>query len=77
MNAGCYGSETKDVLVEAYALTRGGERITLSLDDMKYSYRRSARVAAEPLIFVGAPVRGAARRACRHRGADGRDHRAA
>ena len=26
MNAGCYGSETKDVLVEAYALTRAGER---------------------------------------------------
>jgi UDP-N-acetylmuramate dehydrogenase len=58
MNAGCYGSETKDVLVEAYALTRGGERITLSLDDMKYSYRRSARVAAEPLIFVGALFEG-------------------
>jgi UDP-N-acetylmuramate dehydrogenase len=58
MNAGCYGSETKDVLVEAYALTRGGERITLSLDDMQYSYRRSARVAAEPLIFVGALFEG-------------------
>ena len=26
MNAGCYGSETKDVLVEARALTRAGER---------------------------------------------------
>jgi UDP-N-acetylmuramate dehydrogenase len=58
MNAGCYGSETKDVLVEAYALTRGGERITLSLDDMQYGYRRSARVAAEPLIFVGALFEG-------------------
>ena len=30
MNAGCYGSETKDVLVEAYAVTRAGEDVTLS-----------------------------------------------
>jgi UDP-N-acetylmuramate dehydrogenase len=53
MNAGCYGAETKDVLVEAYALTRRGERITLSNADLDYSYRRSARAAAEPLIFLG------------------------
>jgi UDP-N-acetylmuramate dehydrogenase len=60
MNAGCYGSETKDVLVEAYALTRGGERITLSLEDMQYSYRKSARAAAEPLIFLGGLFEGRA-----------------
>ena len=53
MNAGCYGAETKDVLVEAYALTRTGERITLSNTELGYSYRRSARAAAEPLIFLG------------------------
>ena len=53
MNAGCYGSETKDVLVEAYALTRAGERITLSNAELGYSYRKSARAAAEPLIFLG------------------------
>ncbi|WP_091740520.1 UDP-N-acetylmuramate dehydrogenase [Phenylobacterium immobile] len=53
MNAGCYGSETKDVLVEAYALTRAGERITLSNAEMEYSYRKSGRAAAEPLIFLG------------------------
>ncbi|HEY3951624.1 UDP-N-acetylmuramate dehydrogenase [Phenylobacterium sp.] len=53
MNAGCYGSETKDVLVEAYALTRSGERLTLSNADLAYSYRKSARAAAEPLIFLG------------------------
>lgn len=53
MNAGCYGSETKDVLVEAYALNRRGERITLSNAEMDYSYRKSARAAAEPLIFLG------------------------
>jgi UDP-N-acetylmuramate dehydrogenase len=58
MNAGCYGSETKDVLVEAYALTRDGERLTLSNADLDYSYRKSARAAAEQLIFLGALYQG-------------------
>jgi UDP-N-acetylmuramate dehydrogenase len=58
MNAGCYGAETKDVLVEAYAVTRAGERLTLSNADMAFSYRRSARAAAEPLIFTGALFEG-------------------
>jgi len=53
MNAGCYGAETKDVLVEAYALNRAGERLALSNADLGYSYRRSARAATEPLIFTG------------------------
>jgi UDP-N-acetylmuramate dehydrogenase len=53
MNAGCYGAETKDVLIEAYAVTRAGERIAISNAAMGYSYRRSARAAAEPLIFTG------------------------
>ena len=53
MNAGCYGGETKDVLVEAVALTRAGEQLTLSNAELGYSYRRSARAAAEPLIFLG------------------------
>ena len=53
MNAGCYGSETKDVLAQAYALTRAGERLTLSNAELGYSYRKSARAAAEPLIFLG------------------------
>jgi UDP-N-acetylmuramate dehydrogenase len=53
MNAGCYGAETKDVLVEAYALGRSGWRVTLSNRDLDYSYRKSARAVAEPLIFLG------------------------
>ena len=53
MNAGCYGAETKDVLLEAYALNRAGLRVTLSNGDLGYSYRRSSRAAAEPLIFLG------------------------
>jgi UDP-N-acetylmuramate dehydrogenase len=58
MNAGCYGSETKDVLVEAYAMTRGGERVTLSNAEMGFSYRKSARAARGDLIFLGALFEG-------------------
>ncbi|HEV2533178.1 UDP-N-acetylmuramate dehydrogenase [Phenylobacterium sp.] len=58
MNAGCYGAETKDVLVEATAVTRAGERLTLSNADMGFSYRKSARAAAEPMIFTGALFQG-------------------
>jgi UDP-N-acetylmuramate dehydrogenase len=54
MNAGCYGSETKDVLWEAYAITRAGEKITLSRTDMGFVYRKSAAAAAGGLIFTGA-----------------------
>jgi UDP-N-acetylmuramate dehydrogenase len=59
MNAGCYGTETKDVLVEAYAVSRSGAQLTLSNAEMAFSYRRSARAAAEPLIFTGALFQGA------------------
>ncbi|HEX3699263.1 MAG TPA: UDP-N-acetylmuramate dehydrogenase [Phenylobacterium sp.] len=58
MNAGCYGAETKDVLVEACAITRGGERLRLSNAQMGFSYRRSAAAAAEPLVFTGALFQG-------------------
>ncbi len=54
MNAGCYGAETRDVLVEAYALTRRGEPITLSNADMGFSYRKCAAAADGGLIFTGA-----------------------
>ena len=58
MNAGCYGAETRDVLVEAHAVTRGGERLTLSNAQMDFSYRKSARAAQGDLIFTGALFRG-------------------
>jgi UDP-N-acetylmuramate dehydrogenase len=58
MNAGCYGAETKDVLVEAYAVTRAGEPLTLSNAEMAFSYRKSGRAAAEPLIFTSALFEG-------------------
>jgi UDP-N-acetylmuramate dehydrogenase len=60
MNAGCYGSETKDVLVEAYAVSRAGERITLGNAQMGFVYRKSAAAARGDLIFTGALFEGAA-----------------
>jgi UDP-N-acetylmuramate dehydrogenase len=58
MNAGCYGAETKDVLVEAYAVTRAGERMTFSNAEMAFSYRKSAKAAQGGLIFTGALFEG-------------------
>ena len=52
MNAGAYGGETKDVLVEAVAIDRKGKRHVLKNEDMKYRYRHSG--AADDLIFVEA-----------------------
>jgi UDP-N-acetylmuramate dehydrogenase len=60
MNAGCYGSETKDVLVEAYALDRSGARVVLTNAEMGFSYRRSAAAAERWLVFTGALFEGAA-----------------
>lgn len=56
MNAGAHGTETKDVLVEARALDRAGSLVTLSLDDMAYSYRHCG--AADDLIFTQALFQG-------------------
>ncbi|MDP5217821.1 UDP-N-acetylmuramate dehydrogenase [Ruegeria sp. 2205SS24-7] len=41
MNAGCYGSYTADVFVSARAVTRQGEVVTLSADDMNFRYRQT------------------------------------
>jgi len=58
MNAGCYGGETKDVLVEAYAVTRAGERATFTNAEMGFSYRKSARAALGDVIVTGALFQG-------------------
>lgn len=58
MNAGCYGAETKDVLIEAYAITRSGEKLTISNADMGYSYRHSDAAEQGDLIFTGALYQG-------------------
>jgi len=56
MNAGCYGSETKDVLVSAWGLNRRGERVELSLADFGYAYRHSN--APPDIIWIEATYRG-------------------
>ena len=56
MNAGCYGSETKDVLVEARALDRHGNRVVLKNADFHFSYRHTE--APEDLIFLEAVFEG-------------------
>ena len=55
MNAGCYGSETKDVLVEAYGLDRSGRAVSFTNAEMGFSYRRSA---PEGVIYTGAVFQG-------------------
>lgn len=41
MNAGCYGTETRDRMVELRAVTREGEIVTLTNAEMGYLYRKS------------------------------------
>ncbi len=56
MNAGCYGDEVKDVLVEAQGIDRAGNRVTIAAAGMGFSYRNST--AAKGLIFTGALLEG-------------------
>jgi UDP-N-acetylmuramate dehydrogenase len=56
MNAGCYGSETKDILVSAWGLTRAGERVDYALADFGYTYRHSE--APAEIIWIEAVYRG-------------------
>ncbi len=52
MNAGCYGRYVADVFVEAEAVTRAGERVTLTADDLKFGYRHSDVPAGTVVISV-------------------------
>jgi UDP-N-acetylmuramate dehydrogenase len=56
MNAGCYGAETKDVLVSAWGYDRTGVRRDLALADFGYTYRHSA--APADIIWVEATFQG-------------------
>lgn len=56
MNAGCYGTETKDVLVEAIALDRTGRRIIAPVSELGYAYRHSD--APDDWIFIEAVFEG-------------------
>ncbi|HHG89251.1 MAG TPA: UDP-N-acetylmuramate dehydrogenase [Devosia sp.] len=56
MNAGCYGTETADRLVELRGVTREGKIITLSRAEMAYEYRKSH--GPEGVIFTSALYQG-------------------
>jgi UDP-N-acetylmuramate dehydrogenase len=56
MNAGCYGAETKDILVSAWGVTRSGERVEFTVADFGYTYRHSEAPAG--IIWLEATFRG-------------------
>ncbi|WP_375267865.1 UDP-N-acetylmuramate dehydrogenase [Phenylobacterium sp.] len=56
MNAGCYGSETKDVLVSAWGIDRTGARRDFALADFGYAYRHSQ--APADIIWIEATYEG-------------------
>jgi len=56
MNGGAYGREVKDILVEAEVILRSGERVTLPLDALGFTYRHSE--LPEGAIVVAAVFRG-------------------
>ena len=56
MNGGAYGRETCDVLVDCDVVLRSGERVTLPVADLHYTYRHSE--LPEQAIVVAARFRG-------------------
>lgn len=56
MNAGCYGTETKDRLIVAEAVDRKGRFHELTPEQMGMSYRHSE--APEDYVFLGAVFQG-------------------
>lgn len=56
MNAGCYGNETKDVLLSCDALDRSGKLHTLKPEDMHMTYRHID--VPEDYIFISAKFKG-------------------
>ncbi len=56
MNAGCYGCEITNCLVEARAVDGKGKLVILSHADMGFTYRHTA--APDDLIFVDAVLEG-------------------
>lgn len=58
MNAGAYGGETKDVLIEARGVDRAGNLRSFTSADMGYTYRHST--APDDVIFTQALLQGRA-----------------
>uniref|UniRef100_UPI0025CE1E41 FAD-binding protein n=1 Tax=Sphingomonas sp. TaxID=28214 RepID=UPI0025CE1E41 len=56
MNGGAYGREVRDILVDCEIVLRSGERVTLGVGDLGYTYRHSA--LPDGAIVVSATFRG-------------------
>jgi len=56
MNAGAYGRETADVLIDCDVVLPGGELVNLPVADLQYSYRHSA--LPEGAVVVRARLQG-------------------
>lgn len=53
MNAGAYGGEIKDIIVQCTVLTKSGERLVLSKDELELGYRKSI-IASEGYYVLSA-----------------------
>lgn len=60
MNAGCYGSETVNVVKSVRVMDRGGVVRELSVEDLHYTYRHSALQDGETVIVLDAVFEGTA-----------------
>jgi UDP-N-acetylmuramate dehydrogenase len=58
MNAGCYGSETKDVLQAAWGVDLAGRKVIYTREQLGFSYRHNALPEGET-IWLGAVFGGA------------------
>lgn len=56
MNAGSYESEIKDVFISAQGVTRTGEWVEFTLEDMSFAYRHIG--VPDDVIFVSATLQG-------------------
>ena len=56
-NAGAFGSETADALIDAELVDLNGDRWTARVDELAYSYRKSA-IQGTPIVCVRARFRG-------------------
>lgn len=56
MNAGAYGGEMKDVLVDVTVLTKDGEVIVIPVEDLDLSYRHSI-IPEKEYIVLGATIK--------------------
>lgn len=56
MNAGCYGSYMADVVESVEAITRQGESVTLTPQDLRFEYRTSA--VPDDMIITSAILQG-------------------